>query len=166
VTQARTAFDELVTQLAKQHLRLQFRKRFGTEEPPDFSLFKRGTVASPRDKAVTNLLQEVPPKADITRITGTAEALRGTSFSLTELGTVGDLMSEDAPMEVLIVQGRKARLYVFSDRTEDTVYVLRVVTELNVVPKAKVPAKPSRRIRAMRSKGSAEKRRNERGGGR
>lgn len=129
-SEAKANFEDLTVALPKQHLRLQFRKRFGTGELLDADMFKKGTAAAPRDRPVTNLLQEVPEKLDCVRLIGTAEELRGDEWSATTDVRVGDLFSPEEVEQVVIVQGRKARLYVYADPTADVVYAYRVVTPL------------------------------------
>ena len=161
VAQARAMFDELATELPKQHLRLQFRKRFGTGELLNATMLKKAVTAAEREKPISNLLQELPEKLVCTRLTGAAEDTRAETWTATPDGTIGSLFSTDEVEQGLIVQGRKARLYAYSDPTEGTVLVLRKATELfGEEPKKRVAPKP---ISRSRKKAASQKR--ERSGG-
>jgi|GEM_PF-2452646 len=156
--QARLVFDELAVELPKQHLRFQFRKRFGTGELLNPAMFKRNAHVFPRAKPLTNVLQEVPDTVVSTRLLGTADSLRGDRQKIAIGGTIGDLFADEEVEQLVIVQGRKARLYAYSDPSEDSVCVLRVVSEIvgeekkgsvHVVPAHPVvPSRPSRKKRA------------------
>lgn len=128
--EARLAFDDLAQALPKQHLRLPFRKRFGTGELIQPDLLKKGIVVAPRDRPVTNLLQEVPDALHVTRIVGAVDNLQAVTWSTGPAAPIGDLLSPEEVEQGLIVQGRKAKVYVYSDPTEDAVYSFRVsITE-------------------------------------
>lgn len=149
--EARVAFEELATALPKQHLRLQFRKRFGGGEVIDPKVFKRGTAEIALNRAVANLLQEVPEKLVCTRITGTAAEPQGQEWTAPADGNIGTLIGEIGGEQGLMVQGRKARLYIYVPNAVETVNVLRITTELFGEEK-KPPAKPSRKVRANAGK--------------
>jgi len=106
-------------------------------------MLKKAAVIVERDKPTTNLLQEVPEKFTCIRLSGTAEALEGESWTATVAGSVGELFSPDEVEQGLIVQGRKAKLYAYADPTEPSVNVLRTVVELPPVEKP-APKKLSR----------------------
>ncbi|AIE85405.1 hypothetical protein [Fimbriimonas ginsengisoli] len=162
--EAKAAFEELVKALPKQHLRLQFRKRFGTGELLDPKMLKRATTIAPREKLVSNLLQEVPAKIHCIRMLGNAEEIEGSEWEATADAQVGQLFSPEEVEQALTVQGRKARLYIYADPTEETVYVLRVVTE----PFGEEPPKPKVPVKRTRSqvKRAAAKKAGTRGSGR
>lgn len=136
--EARNAFDEIVKGLAKQHLRLTFRKRFGVPEVGeiDDSLIVKGGVVAELDKPVNNLLHEIPPGLKVTRLSGTAEKMAGTQFESPAGLTIGELLSADEGDQVLIVLGRRARLLVYFGSGSESVLVAREVVELIVEPKA------------------------------
>lgn len=137
--QAKQAFEELAVELPKQHLRLPFRKRFGTGELLGAETFHKSAVLAPRDKPLTNLLQELPESVHVTRLTGTAEDLSGMAWNGPATGTIGEVVGTAEVELLLIVQGAKAKLYVYSDPTEDGVYVRRIP----FAPEPKAPARPA-----------------------
>jgi len=150
--QAQAAFADLSRALPKQHLRLQFRKRFGTGELLDAKLLHRSTVLAAKDKPVVHLLQETPEELGVLRMTGTPEQVSGEAWTAQPDASIGDLISREEVEQALIVQGRKARLYAYVDPTQEgAVYVLRVSIEL---PSEAKPLSRSKRA-AARSGGKA-----------
>lgn len=143
--EARAAFDELATELPKQHLRFQFRKRFGTGELLGPEMMKRGTVTAERARPLTNLMQEVPPKLDCVRVGGTADAPVGVKWSGAAEGAIGDFLSAEEVEQGLLIKGRTAKLYVYADPTEETVYVLRVAMEAEYEERPKPKLSRTRR---------------------
>jgi hypothetical protein len=146
-SEAKAAFEEIVKGLAKQHLRLRFRRKFGTGELMDAAMLVKGTVTAPLDRAVSNLLQEQAPNLTITRIVGTADSLTGESLKTPGAVTIGELISAEEVEQGLIVHGRKARLLVYFDPTESHVYSARETVEFQEPPKPKARtfAKPASR---------------------
>jgi len=141
---SRVIFDELAQALPKQHLRHQFRKRFGTGELLGPEMLKRGTVVADRERPVSNLLQETPAKISCVRLSGTADEPAGVSWTTETLGTIGELLSADEVEQGLIVSGRTAKLYAYADPTEGTVLVVRIAVEPAYEEKAKPKVKRSR----------------------
>jgi hypothetical protein len=156
--EARATFEELVKELPKQHLRLQFRKRFGTGELLDPKMLKKAAVVAPREKPVSNLLQEVPAQVLCRRLVGNAEEIRGDEWETKPDAQIGHLFSPEEVEQGLVVQGRRARLFVYADPTEATVYVLRVATEVfgEEEPKPKAPPPKLSRRQAARKAGKTK----------
>ena len=149
-TESGKAFEEVVVGLAKQHLRLRFRRKFGTGELMDGTLLVKSTVTAPLDRPVSNLLQELAPHLVVTRITGTAESPVGETLKTPGTVTIGELISAEEVEQALIVQGRRARILVYFDPTESHIFAAREVTPLAEEPKPKPrvrPAKPASRPR-------------------
>lgn len=149
-SEAKAAFEEIVKGLAKQHLRLRFRRKFGTGELMDTAMLIKSTVTAPLDRPISNLLQELPPQVTVTRITGTADTAEGESLKTPGTVTIGELISAEEVEQAMIVHGRKARLLVYFDPTESHVYAARETVEFEE-PKARVhplkatPARPTSR---------------------
>lgn len=141
--EARNAFDEIVKGIAKQHLRLQFRKRFGHPDLGviDETLLVRGGVVSPLDKPLNNLFHEIPPTIKVTRIVTFGEAYTGTSFDAESGLTLGEVLSTDPVDQALIILGRKARLLCYCAAGGEEVLVAREVVELAHEPKQPKNAK-------------------------
>ncbi|MGV3617883.1 MAG: hypothetical protein ACO1SV_21365 [Fimbriimonas sp.] len=135
-SEAKASFEEIVKGLAKQHLRLRFRRTFGTGELMDATMLVKGTTAAPLGRPVSNLLQELPPHLIVTRLTGTVDAIGGESLKTPGTLTVGELLSAEEVEQALIVQGRKARIFVYFDPTESQVFAAREATpEVDAKPK-------------------------------
>lgn len=151
--EARATFEELVKELPRQHLRLQFRKRFGTGELLDPKMLKKATVLASREKPVGNLLQEVPDKVLCRRLVGTADEVTGDEWETSADAKIAHLFSPEEVEQGLILQGRRARLFIYGDPTQENVYVYRVITELfgEEAPKIKEPPKLSRRRAAAKA---------------
>jgi hypothetical protein len=146
-SEAKAAFEEIVKGLAKQHLRLRFRRKFGTGELMDATMLIKGTVAAPLDRPVSNLLQEQAPHLTITRIVGTADSVSGESLKTPGTVTVGELLSAEEVEQALIIHGRKARLLAYFDPTESHLFSAREVVDFQEPPKPKARtfAKPASR---------------------
>jgi hypothetical protein len=144
--EAGAAFEEVVRGLAKQHLRLRFRRKFGTGALMDATILVKGSVAAPFDRPVSNLLQELPPSLTVTRLTGTAEAPAGEETKTPGTLTIGELVSTQEVEQAFVIQGRKARLLAYFDPTEEFVFVAREVTEVEEerAPKPRPKAAPKR----------------------
>lgn len=155
-TEAQAAFEDIVKGLAKQHLRLRFRRKFGTGELMDAAMLVKGTVAAPSDKPITNLLQEIPEDVTVLRVVGTDGELTGISRSTPATMTIGELLSGDEVEQGLVVTGRKARILAYFDPTEEYVFVARESVEVPYVPKP--AAKKSRKKAAGNSAGKARAR--------
>lgn len=148
--EARAAFEELAKELPKQHLRLPFRRRFGTGELLGPEILKRGTSMAAREKPVTNLLQEIPENIKCLRLTGTAEAPEGQAWTVVAANVpIGSLLAKDEVEQLLIVTGHKAKIYVYADPTETTVYAYRIAIEPPAEPKT--PVKPGKRPPAKKA---------------
>lgn len=142
-SEAKAAFEDLVKGLAKQHLRLRFRRKFGTGELMDATMLVKGTTSAPLDRPISNILQELPPNVTVTRLTGTHEAIVGESLKTPGTVTIGELISTEEVEQGLIVHGRKARLLVYFDPTESSVFAARETVEFEEPPKPRArPAKP------------------------
>lgn len=163
--EARAAFEELAKELPKQHLRLPFRRRFGTGELLSADMMKRGTSVAAHEKPVTNLLQEIPENIKILRLTGTAEAPEGQAWSLAAANVpVGKLLADAEVEQLLIVTGHKAKLYIYSDPTEEAVYSFRIAIEPPAEPKkaptpGKRPTAGKKALPKARTAGKARARR-------
>jgi hypothetical protein len=155
-SQAKAAFEEIAREFPKQHLRLQFRKRFGTGELLELSMFKKGTIGPLRTKPVNHLLQEIPESIDCITLVGTAEKIQGEKWTTVGTPTIGELFTSTEAEQLLTVKGRRAKLFAYSDPTEEAVIVLRVTIELPNIEQSRegkssaVPAKPTRKVRARR----------------
>jgi hypothetical protein len=145
-SEAKASFEEIVKGLAKQHLRLRFRRKFGTGELMDATMLVKSTAIAPLDRPVSNLLQELPQHVTVTRITGTADAPEGESLKTPGTVTVGEILSAEEVEQGFIVEGKKARILVYFDPTESHVYAARQVVEAEP-PKPK----PKVRVRAVKA---------------
>lgn len=146
--EAEGIFDLLVQGLAKQHLRLQFRKRFGSGELLDGAMFIKGTAHAPLEKPVANLLHETPEEFVVTRFAGTGEALVAEAWTTDGTITLRDLISGTEVEQAFVVEGRRARLHAYFDPTDEAMYAAR-----ESLP-AEAPApkpKPPRRSRTARN---------------
>ncbi len=151
--EAARAFEEVVRGLAKQHLRLRFRRSFGTGELMDATTMIKAAVVAPSDRPVTNLLHEVPEGLTVTRLTGNVDALEGEVLETPSSVTIGEILAAADVEQALIVMGRKARLLAYFDPTESHVYVARETVVIPVEPKPKLrPAPRARRKPAPRVK--------------
>ena len=144
---APSAFEEILENLPRQHLRTRFRNRFGLEDA-DFGkdTFARGTVRAPLDRRLGHLLQEEPDRLSAVLLSGPSEELGITRSTPLPGDTLESLLTED---RVLLVHGMTANLYAYLASGDEEAWVRRVA-----VPKAARPdSKPktstlSRRERA------------------
>ena len=144
---AQSAFAEILEVFPRQHLRTRFRNRFGLPSA-EFGkdTFSRGTVRVPLDRSLGRLLQEEPPKLDVTLLSGPASGLGSTRETPAPTETLGSILTED---RLLLVHGVTARLYAYLSPGDDEAWVLRVAVPKEQRPDAKPKAPTlSRRERA------------------
>ncbi len=149
-----SAFAEILDKLPRQHLRVRFRNRFGTELS-DFgtSTFARGTVRAALDRRLGHLMQEEPQKLAAARLSGPSEDLQYVALTPSASDTLESLLETGPEGEqLLVVHGSTARLYVYLAPGEEEAWVRRVAVEKTERPNAKPPAPTlSRRERAARA---------------
>lgn len=148
-------FDQWVEGLSKQHLRLKFKRRFGTGELLDRDQFNRQVVVTAKDKLATNLLHELPPHITVTRITGSAENLTAVSWRAEADASIQSLLLEEEIEQALVIHGKVAKAFVYSDPTEET-----VVSSYVTVPAPEPVAKPKRPVsrRQLAARGRTRRR--------
>ena len=150
-TEARSAFDQLVNGIARQHTRTKFRNHFGNGEGLlDAKIFARATILAERDKPVSNLLQEQPETVRATLFTSQEKLLSAVSQTEPSSITLQELLSGTAIEKGLIVRGRRADLFVYVDPRTDSIYLHRVVSEKE--EKAATPIPPKKISRKYRTK--------------
>lgn len=130
---ASAAFEEILRNLPRQHLRTRFRNHFGTPES-EFGqgFFARGTVRAPLDRRLGHLLQEEPEALNAVLLRGPASELGVDRRRMAPSDPLGDILTED---RVLLVHGVTANLYAYLPVGEAEAWVRRVA-----VPKEERPA--------------------------
>ncbi len=160
-SEAREAFDQLVSGLARQHTRTKFRNYFAKGEIVlDAKIFARGTVLPERNKPVANMLQEQPDSIRATLFTGADAAFSAVSRTEPSSITLQELLCEEQIEQALIIRGRRAELFAYYDPTADMLYLHRVaVVDAEEKPKpATAPKKVSRKYRASPKRPSTNRR--------
>jgi hypothetical protein len=149
----KSAFAEILDKLPRQHLRVRFRNRFGTELS-DFgtSTFARGTVRAGLDRRLGHLMQEEPQKLVAARLSGPSEDLKFVSLTPLASDTLASVLEEGEGERLVVVHGSTARLYVYLAPGDEEAWVRRISVEKTERPNAKPPAPTlSRRERAARA---------------
>lgn len=147
-----SAFAEILDKLPRQHLRVRFRNRFGTELS-DFgtSTFARGTVRAGLDRRLGHLMQEEPQKLVAARLSGPSGNLDYVAMAPSASDTLGSILEGEGE-RLVVVHGSTARLYVYLAPGEEEAWVRRVAVEKTERPDAKPPQPTlSRRERAARA---------------
>lgn len=143
--EARRVFQAAVEGLAAQHLRLKFARGFGGDEPYGPRQFQKSAFLYEFDKPLTNLLQEHPETVTIDVVFGTEEDLTGVRLEGTEDRTLEDVLLGDLVWAVARVEGRAARLFLFTAPEHEGARARRIALPK---PKPEPKPKPSRRVRA------------------
>lgn len=140
-----TIFDEYVVGISRQHTRTRFRNHFGNGRLGfDARTFAKGTILAAKDKPVKNLLQESPDSVRVTRISGSEQERQVEKQTSPSDVLIGALLKDAEVEQGLIVDGHKAKLFVYFDPTAEELFVVRETHPEEEVVKSVHPSRRSR----------------------